>query len=55
MDGELQQELETLKSSVCQIREKFLNKWTGETYKKLSNASKRQLADGVKCGQGKQW
>ena len=55
MDEELHQELDALKSSVCQIQEKLLNEWLGKIFKDRLKVKKQQATENIKHDLGKYW
>lgn len=50
MDQELHDELDALKSNVCQVEGKLLNEWLGKIFKDHLNAKKQQAATNAKHG-----
>lgn len=52
LEQERQEELDLLKSKLFQIRQKFLNEWTGETLKNLAQIRNQEVTHSVQRGQG---
>jgi hypothetical protein len=51
-EQERQEELDLLKSKLSQIKQKFLNEWTGETLDNLIKLRNQQALHDIERGQG---